>query len=238
MRCWPNAGLMLVQRRRRWNNIKPALGQCVVLVGMWLLIRVSETLRANTRQWHMLVERSANVRDGGPTLNKHCVNPLCLLDNHLNIWSWNKCLNGHCILQNDALKILTNTIWKRQAFYDHHQTSENFQDHKLNFACAGQQQRSQKVYQLPSSLTRRPVLIHVYMTTRIHQEILQKNVFLMTYVTTIDLTWCVLNASISQCLFYLFYIRVIFFYFDFAIWQRIIVFFSIKQTFCVTNSII
>ena len=67
---------------------------------------------------------------------------------------------------------------------------------------------------------------------------LTKNVFLMTYVTTIDLTWCVLNASISQCLLYLFYIGVIFFYFDFAIWQRTIVFFSIKQTFCVTNIII
>ena len=30
---WPNAGLMLVQRRRRWANIRPALGQRVVFAG-------------------------------------------------------------------------------------------------------------------------------------------------------------------------------------------------------------
>ena len=30
---WPNAGLMLDQRLRRWPNIKPALGQCFVFAG-------------------------------------------------------------------------------------------------------------------------------------------------------------------------------------------------------------
>ena len=29
----PDAGLMLVQRRRRWTNIEPALGQGVVFAG-------------------------------------------------------------------------------------------------------------------------------------------------------------------------------------------------------------
>ena len=27
MRCWPNVGLLLDHRRRRWANSKPALGQ-------------------------------------------------------------------------------------------------------------------------------------------------------------------------------------------------------------------
>ena len=31
MKCWPNAELMLGQRWRRWSNIRPALGQCLVL---------------------------------------------------------------------------------------------------------------------------------------------------------------------------------------------------------------
>ena len=31
---WPNAGLMLAQRRRRWANISPALGQRVVFAGI------------------------------------------------------------------------------------------------------------------------------------------------------------------------------------------------------------
>ena len=31
---WTNAGLMLAQRRRRWSNISPALGQRVVFAGL------------------------------------------------------------------------------------------------------------------------------------------------------------------------------------------------------------
>ena len=31
----PNAGLMLAQRRRRWANIKAALGKCLVLAQRW-----------------------------------------------------------------------------------------------------------------------------------------------------------------------------------------------------------
>ena len=35
MRHSPNAGLMLVQRRRRrWSNIKPALGECGIFAGI------------------------------------------------------------------------------------------------------------------------------------------------------------------------------------------------------------
>ena len=33
---WDNAGLMLVQRRRQWAYIKPALAQRLVLVWGWL----------------------------------------------------------------------------------------------------------------------------------------------------------------------------------------------------------
>ena len=33
MRHWPNAGLMLVHRQRRWPNNKPALGQRRVITG-------------------------------------------------------------------------------------------------------------------------------------------------------------------------------------------------------------
>ena len=31
---WTNVGLMLVQRRRRWTNVKPALARSIVLTGM------------------------------------------------------------------------------------------------------------------------------------------------------------------------------------------------------------
>ena len=31
---WPNAGLMLVHRLRRWPNIKPPLGECPVFGGV------------------------------------------------------------------------------------------------------------------------------------------------------------------------------------------------------------
>ena len=34
-RHWTNAGLMLAQRRRRWDNISPALVQCLVFAGMF-----------------------------------------------------------------------------------------------------------------------------------------------------------------------------------------------------------
>ena len=48
---WPNAGLMLVQRRRRWTNIKPGLSQDNVFAGYPF----------NTRHWTnaglMLVQR-------------------------------------------------------------------------------------------------------------------------------------------------------------------------------------
>ena len=35
-RHWPNVGLRLGQRRRRWTNIRPTLGQCLLFAGrMW-----------------------------------------------------------------------------------------------------------------------------------------------------------------------------------------------------------
>ena len=30
---WPNVGLLLGQRRRRWTSIKPTLGQCILFAG-------------------------------------------------------------------------------------------------------------------------------------------------------------------------------------------------------------
>ena len=33
---WPNVGLMMGQRRRRWTNIKPILGQCLVSAGIYV----------------------------------------------------------------------------------------------------------------------------------------------------------------------------------------------------------
>ena len=32
--CWTNAGLMFGQRRRRWTNIKPTLGQFIMFSGL------------------------------------------------------------------------------------------------------------------------------------------------------------------------------------------------------------
>ena len=40
--CSPNAGLMLAQRRRRWANIRPALGQRGVFVGLVPLTKVTK----------------------------------------------------------------------------------------------------------------------------------------------------------------------------------------------------
>ena len=34
-KCEPNVALMLVHRLRRWPNIKPKLGQCIVFAGNW-----------------------------------------------------------------------------------------------------------------------------------------------------------------------------------------------------------
>ena len=37
---WPNAGLLLGQRRRRWVNSKPTLGQRLMFAGVWLSLEV------------------------------------------------------------------------------------------------------------------------------------------------------------------------------------------------------
>ena len=47
--CWPNAGLMLAQRRRRWDNFKPALGQQIVFAGLAAAASDLEFLRLQTR---------------------------------------------------------------------------------------------------------------------------------------------------------------------------------------------
>ena len=37
---WPNVGLLLGQRRRRWVNSKPTLGQRLMFAGVWLSLGV------------------------------------------------------------------------------------------------------------------------------------------------------------------------------------------------------
>ena len=43
-RRWPSAGLMLAQRRRRWVNISPALGQRLVFSGLTSRDRIIEVI--------------------------------------------------------------------------------------------------------------------------------------------------------------------------------------------------
>ena len=37
MRYWPNVGLLLSQRRKRWVNSNPTLDQRFMRAGMWML---------------------------------------------------------------------------------------------------------------------------------------------------------------------------------------------------------
>ena len=49
-RSWPNAGSLLVQRRRRWTNIEPILGQRVVFSGFLLALVLGINCRAVIRR--------------------------------------------------------------------------------------------------------------------------------------------------------------------------------------------
>ena len=64
-RCWINAGLTLVQRRRRWTNVKPTLIQHLVSAGnsvfqwanyAWMFWNGIQLF------WHMVRERTDNVQ--------------------------------------------------------------------------------------------------------------------------------------------------------------------------------
>ena len=45
MRCWPNVGLPLGQRRRRWANSKPALDQRLMFAGLASVHKVTLGVR-------------------------------------------------------------------------------------------------------------------------------------------------------------------------------------------------
>ena len=47
---WPNTGLMLARRRRRWANISPALGQRVCLLG-YCCAKLKGCISGYTRTW-------------------------------------------------------------------------------------------------------------------------------------------------------------------------------------------
>ena len=80
------AGLMLAHRLQRWANIKPALGQCLVLAGYNICNYVILMLAHRQRLWPsnkpalsivsryvepISVYRWPNVHDVGPTLHQH-----------------------------------------------------------------------------------------------------------------------------------------------------------------------
>ena len=51
-RRWPSVGLMLDQRRRRWANINPALGQRPVFAGILLLTLTVPMVRLISKLKH------------------------------------------------------------------------------------------------------------------------------------------------------------------------------------------
>ena len=57
---WPNAGLMLGQRRRRWHNIKPALGQRLLFTGMCCCVFTSSPIQG-FRQVNPLTAKLFNL---------------------------------------------------------------------------------------------------------------------------------------------------------------------------------
>ena len=77
----PDVGSKLGQRRRRWPNIEPTLGQCLVLTGNY---RCSLNTPVNTKHLYDFIQCWTNVEDVGPTLYKCYTNVLCLLGRDLN----------------------------------------------------------------------------------------------------------------------------------------------------------
>ena len=86
----PNAGLMLGQRRRRWANINPALGQRLVLAGFVHCWFVQCYSQQTWDVWPTLVYCWANLVDGGPTVNQRWANVSCFLGRHKykEAWMW------------------------------------------------------------------------------------------------------------------------------------------------------
>ena len=75
----PNVGPMLGQRRRRWTNIGPTLGRCIVFAGHYPWIVAQQTQVIHT----MMFQCCSSVEDGGPTLKRHWVNASWLLCENL-----------------------------------------------------------------------------------------------------------------------------------------------------------
>ena len=84
----PNAGLLLVHRLRRWLNIKPTMGQCIVFAGLNKpSTPVCFTHRGGERPMQyqrpgkhdILKQCSASLADDGPALSQHWFNVPCLL---------------------------------------------------------------------------------------------------------------------------------------------------------------
>ena len=71
---WTNAILMLVQRRRRWANIKTALVQGVVFAG----VVVMSADPVNTERSPNAVLMLAINCNAEPTMCQHYINALCL----------------------------------------------------------------------------------------------------------------------------------------------------------------
>ena len=81
-RFWPNAGLMLADRLRRWVNISPVLGYDIVF-GATLNVGQCHRRRANINTplvrsiVHKVLSRAewilANTGDAVPTFNRHWV---------------------------------------------------------------------------------------------------------------------------------------------------------------------
>ena len=65
---WLNDGFILVQRRRRWTNVKPSLGQCFFRAGTVLYTHQIERICL------ILGQGGASVANTGPKLGQHSVN--------------------------------------------------------------------------------------------------------------------------------------------------------------------
>ena len=75
-------GIMLAQRRRRLPSITSALGQCIVLSGVFVarmesVTRIMQQLE-NKYNHPMLFQCRTSVEDCGSTLKQHWVNATCL----------------------------------------------------------------------------------------------------------------------------------------------------------------
>ena len=70
-RHWTDVGLMLSQRRRRWDNIKLTLGQCLVIASISLTWNIWSFAESTHQKWNvepMLIQVGL---DGGPKLYQH-----------------------------------------------------------------------------------------------------------------------------------------------------------------------